>query len=234
MERKLFTALARDVAQLLSVAALAVLLGTPAVAEEKLPEVTEDGLHLLKDTKARVVYARPGATLEPYSKVMLVDCFVAFVDDYVHDYNLDQLGLSGRITDKDIEKIKKTLADEFRNKFTEVLTKDGHAVVDEAGPDVLLLRPAIINLYIEAPDIRADFSRVIVDSAGQMTLYMEMYDSATSTLLARVIDPQADDKAFAQAATRVSNKAAADRIIKGWASLLSAHLSEVKQQKAAN
>ena len=129
---------------------------------KSLPEVSEDGLHLLKDTKARVVYAKPGATLEPYSKVMLVDCFVAFRDDYKHDYNLDQMGLSGRITDKDIEKIKDTLADEFKKKFTEVLTKDGHAVVDEAGPDVLLLRPAIINLDITAPDVRASFSRVIV------------------------------------------------------------------------
>ena len=197
---------------------------------ESLPEVSKDGLHLLKDTKARVVYAKPGATLEPYTKVMLVDCFVAFRDDYQHDYNLDQMGLSGRITDKDIEKIKENLADEFKKKFTEVLTKSGNPVVDETGPDVLLLRPAIINLYIEAPDVRSDFSRVIVDSAGQMTLYMELYDSATSTLLARVVDPQADDKAFAQVANRATNKVAADRIIKNWASLLSAHLSDVKQK----
>lgn len=197
---------------------------------ESLPEVSKDGLHLLKDTKARVVYAKPGATLEPYTKVMILDCFVAFKDDYQHDYNLDQMGLSGRITDKDIEKIKENLADEFKKKFTEVLTKSGHPVVDETGPDVLLLRPAIINLYIEAPDVRSGFSRVIVDSAGQMTLYMELYDSATSTLLARVVDPQADDKAFAQVANRATNKVAADRIIKNWASLLSAHLSDVKQK----
>lgn len=52
------------------------LMSVPAVwAKEtkSLPEVSEDGLHLLKDTKARVVYAKPGASLEPYSKVMLVD-----------------------------------------------------------------------------------------------------------------------------------------------------------------
>ena len=160
---------------LICIIALSFMSASSAWAKktESLPEVGKDGLHLLKDTKAQVVYAKPGATLEPYTKVMLVDCFVAFRDDYQHDYNLGRMGLSGRITDKDIEKIKKNLADEFKEKFTEVLTKDGHAVVDETGPDVLLLRPAIINLYIEAPDVRSDFSRVIVDSAGQMTLYME-------------------------------------------------------------
>jgi len=230
MNKKSFTSSSRYATQLLAGFALVALLITPAIAKDKLPEVSEDGLHLMKDSKARVVYAKPGATLDPYTKVMLVDCFVAFRDDYKHDYNLEQMGLSGRINDKDIEKIKTELADEFKKKFTEVLTKDGHAVVDEAGPDTLLVRPAIINLYVTAPDVRANFSRVIVDSAGQMTLYMELYDSATNTLLARVVDPQADNKAFAEAATRVSNKAAADRIIKRWASLLSEHLGDVKQK----
>ena len=228
MKRKPFTSKSLLVTRLLSGFALAALLCAPAMAKQEQPEVSEDGLHLLKDTKARVVYAKPGASLEQYTKVMLVDCYVAFMDDYQHDYNLDQMGLSGRISDKDLEKIKKNLAEEFKKKFTEVLTKDGYAVVDETGPDVLLLRPAIINLYIEAPDIRSDFSRVIVRSAGQMTLYMELYDSATSTLLARVVDPQADDKAFAEPANRATNKAAADRIIKRWASLLSEHLGDLK------
>ena len=213
---------------------LAILLFSVSTAwakQEALPEVSKDGLHLLKDTKARVVYAAPGATLDPYSKVMIVDCFVAFRDDYKHDYNLDHMGLDGRISDKDLEKIKKKLAEEFKKEFVKVLTKDGHSVVDEAGSDVLLLRPAIINLDITAPDLlSAGFTRVVVRSAGQMTLYMELYDSATSTLLARVIDPQADDRGFAQEANRVTNRSAADRIIKGWAELLSSHLSDVKQK----
>ena len=230
MKRKSLTSLTLLVTRLLAGFALAALLCTPAIAKKELPEVSEDGLHLLKDTKARVVYAQPGATLDQYTKVKILDCFVAFREDYKHDYNLDQMGLSGRITDKDIEKIKDAVAEEFNKVFTKVLTEDGHAVVDETGPDTLLLRPAIINLDITAPDVRANFSRIIVNSAGQMTLYMELYDSATSTLLARVVDPQADDKAFAEVANRVTNRAAADRIIKRWASLLSEHLGDVKQK----
>lgn len=214
-----------------SLAILLLSVSTAWAKKETLPEVSKDGLHLLKDTKARVVYAKPGATLDPYSRVMIVDCFVQFRDDYKHDYNLDQMGLEGRISDKDLEKIKKKLAEEFKKEFTKVLTRDGHSVVDETGPDVLLLRPAIINLDITAPDLlSAGFTRVVVRSAGQMTLYMELYDSATSTLLARVIDPQADERAFAQEANRVTNRSAADRIIKGWAELLSSQLSDVKQK----
>ena len=62
-----------------------------------------------------------------------------------------------------------------------------------------------------------------------MTLYMEMYDSATSTLIARVVDPQADNEGFAQRANRVTNKAAADRMLRHWAELLAKHLEEAKK-----
>jgi hypothetical protein len=67
-----------------------------------------------------------------------------------------------------------------------------------------------------------------------MTLYMELYDSATSELLARVIDPREDPGVMAGPANRVTNKAAADRIISRWANLLATHLSEVKQGGAGS
>jgi hypothetical protein len=217
-------------ARLLALTALTALFCAPAIAKkEQLPEVDQDGLHLIKDSKVAVAYAKPGASLEPYTRLKILDCFVDFQKDWQRDYNMDQLGLDGRVTDKDAEEIKKNLAAEFNKVFTEVLTKNGFAVVDETGPDVLLLRPALINVDVTAPDIaRTGMSRTWVRSAGAMTLYMEFYDSATSTLLARVADPQADSDAMAQQANRVTNRAAADRILRSWAELLAKHLGEVK------
>lgn len=61
-----------------------------------------------------------------------------------------------------------------------------------------------------------------------MTLYMEMYDGQTDELLARVIDPRADPDTVPKVASGVTNKAAADRIIRRWVSLLSTHLTQVK------
>lgn len=216
------------VAGILASVILAMAMTSTAWAKEKLPEVSKDGLHLLKHTKVRIAYAKPGASLEKYSKVKILECFVQFKKNYERDYNLNEVGLSGRITDKDITTIKTRLAAEFKKEFTKVLTKAGHEVVDDVGPEVLLLRPAIINLDVTAPDtMRADFSTTVVASAGQMTLYMELYDSASSELLARVIDPQAGrDSGIAN---RVTNKASADQILRHWADLLSKHLGDVKQ-----
>ena len=118
----------------------------------------------------------------------------------------------------------------YHKIFTKVLTEGGHEVVTEKGDDVLLLRPAIINLDVTSPDVlSAGFTRTYVASAGQMTLYMEMYDSATSTLIARVIDPEAGDSGgIAMEANRVSNKLEADQILRRWAKLLNDHLAGMK------
>lgn len=209
---------------------VAMLVGAPAAAGDKLPEVDSDGLHLVKDSKVRIAYVRPGATLGQYRRVMLLDCYVEFVEDWQRDYNMSQLGLSGRVSDKDAERIKRDLAAEFRKVFTDELTKKGYPVVEEPAPDVLLLRPALINVDVTAPDIlSASRSRTYVQSAGAMTLYMELYDATTETLLARVIDPQADDPAWAQRADRVTNKAAADRILRDWAELLAKRIGDMTE-----
>lgn len=202
--------------------------------EDKLPEVDSQGLHLIKDSKVRVAYALPGASLAAYNKVKLLDTYVAFKKNYQRDYNLQEVGLEGRVTDKDLEGVKTRLAAEFTKEFTKVLTKKGYPVVDETGPDVLLLRPAIINLNVAAPDTMrgSAMSATIVRSAGDMTLYMELYDSATSKLIARVIDPQTDYDGFAERANRVTNKAAADQIIGRWATLLAKRLDEAKESSA--
>jgi hypothetical protein len=210
---------------------LALSMASPAWAKDKLPEVTKDGLHLLKNTEAEAVYLKPGASLNQYIKVKILDTFVQFKKGYERDYNLNEVGLEGRVTDKDMASIKTKLAAEFKKEFTKELNKKGYAVVDETGPEVLLLRPAIINLDVTAPDLRrSGFNTTVVNSAGQMTLYLELYDSVSSALLARVIDPQADR--MGGVANSVTNKADADQILRRWADLLSQHLGDVKQKSS--
>jgi RNase H-fold protein (predicted Holliday junction resolvase) len=94
---------------------------------------------------------------------------------------------------------------------------------------VLLLRPALLNVEVNAPDIMtAGISRTVVRSAGQMTLYLELWDPSTKTLLARVEDAREDDQAFGQMANRATNKAAADQILREWAEELRKRLDTVR------
>ncbi|HEY6598787.1 MAG TPA: DUF3313 family protein, partial [Pseudomonadales bacterium] len=148
------------------------------------PAVSSDGLHLVKHTKFAVVYVKPGASLKAYDKFALLDCFVSFRKGWREDMEDDSTNM---ISDADIKRIETELAARFKQVFEKELEAGGFQLSADAGADVLVLRPAIINLDMEAPPNDWDPSeQTYSSSAGQMTLYLELYDSLTSTLLARV------------------------------------------------
>jgi hypothetical protein len=219
-------------------AGLALGFSAELPAEDPRPEVSSEGLQLQKDTKTRVVYLRPGASFAQYNRVAILDCFVEFAKDWQRDYNRNVAGTQNRVSTDDMERIKTAVAAEFKKIFTEELqNKGGYQVVDVAAPDVLVLRPAIVNLVVTAPDLMtANMGRTIVDSAGQMTLYLELWDSADSEILARIMDAKAD-RGFGgrgQTANRVTNNAAADLILRSWAEELRKHLDAVRGPSAGN
>lgn len=210
-----------------------LLAAAPLCAETTWDQTSPDGLQLTKQSRSGAVYVKPGATFSQYQRLALLDCFVDFAKNWQRDYNEDVPGLQGRVTTDDMDRIKKELAAEFRRVFTEELqTKGGYQIVDVAAPDVLVLRPAILNLVVNAPETETSppMSVAIVSSAGQMTLYLELWDSTTNTILARVVDTEVDNGmgGMAQAGNAVTNKAAADRILKDWADRLRKRLDEVR------
>ncbi len=206
------------------------LLVAPVVAKEKskLPETTKDGLQLQHHTKLGAVYLKPGASLADYNKIKIVDCFVSFEKNWQRNFNRDSIELDEHITTQEMQKIKAALAAEFPKVFTKVLVKGGYQVVDDVGEDVLLLRPAIINLTVTAPDLpSAGMRREIVSSNGSMTLYMELYDSQTSAKFAEVIDAEeVGGNGFAQDANKVTNKFEFDATLEAWAKILLKRLDE--------
>ncbi len=56
-----------------------------AAKKEEPPQVTEDGLHLVPDSKLALVYADPEADLGFYSKVYLVEATVTFKKNWARD-----------------------------------------------------------------------------------------------------------------------------------------------------
>jgi hypothetical protein len=216
-------------------AVLALAAAPSLAAREKPPEVSPEGLHLVKSSRDRLVYVRPGATLAQYKRVAILDCQVEFKKDWERDFNDSQVGLQDRVTDDDVNRMKTALADEFKKVFTDELqNKGGYQVVDVVAPDVLLLRPALINVDVYAPDLQTPgFTRTVVRSAGQMTLFLELWDPSNKTLLARVMDAEEDPNSMPQVASSVSNRSAADRILREWAKDLREHLDAATKGSAS-
>ena len=211
-------------------AGLTVVCAAGNAAKEAPPEVTQDGLHLYKQTKERLAYVRPGATFTQYKRVAILDCYVEFSKDWVNDYNRDQRDPSRQIRNSDLDRAKKALQGDFKKIFTEELQEGGlYQVAVSGGPDVLVLRPALINIQVSAPDLMtAGRSATYVQSAGTMTIYLELWDSASNTILARVMDGRADPALYGQRSSSVTNRAAADRMMRSWADELRSRLDLVR------
>ena len=205
-------------------------------AAEAPPQVSKDGLQLKTHTKQRVVYVKPGATFNQYKRVMILDCYVAMAKDWQQNYNASEgAELDRQVTDADVQRIESTLSAEFKKVFTSELQKGGYQVTTTPAPDVLLLRPAIINVRVTAPDLMtAGMDVNVITSAGSGTFYLELWDPSTNTILARAMDAEADQQPFAQQANAVTNRQAADIILRKWADDLVRHLDAVRGKPPSN
>lgn len=210
------------------VMAIMLMALPPVFAEQQEPPETHDGLTLVSDRKVAAAYVDPEADFSVYNKIMIVDCYVAFKKDWRIEKNSSGSGISVRASD--MERIKADTAALFRDVFTEKLVaNDGYEIVTAPGEDVLLIRPAIIDLDIEAPHTAsASRTRTYTTTAGAATLYIELYDSVTGDILARAADRQvaASSSGYLSYTNRVTNRADARRMLGKWADLLREKLDE--------
>lgn len=220
----------RGVVTLLTVVVLCTFGLGPAVAAEKEepPQVSHDGLRLLPDTEVAMVYLKPDVDFTGYKRIMILDAYVAFRKGWASDQRRTSVQ---KVTNRDIERMKRDVADLFREVFVEELgAEGGYPVVEGAEDDVLLLRPAIIDLDVTAPDLdTASRSYNYSASAGGATLFLEVYDSVSGEILARALDRKVVNSPghVMRWTNKSTNRAAARKVLSGWASLLRTRLDEI-------
>jgi len=210
-----------------------VSLSTAAKSKNEIPEYTVEGLKLVPDTEnIALVWAEPGANLSQYDRVYLVEPYVAFKKNWKRDQNRGSL----RVSSSDMERIKKNVSELFMEVFTAELEKGGYTLANVRAEDVLIVKPAIIDLDVNAPDVRtAGRASTFTTSAGSMTLYLELYDSETDDLLAKALDVKAErDSGYMEWQTRVANYAAAKRMMQPWAEALRKGLDKARDVNNQN
>lgn len=209
---------------LVTVASACILCAGSVFAWESYPDQTDDGLDRIESRKVDAVYWKEGASLSGYDRVRIGDVSVSFRKNWLRDQNRDRRSVADRVTAEDMHDIREALAGMFREEFTKVLEKGGYDVVDEDAPDVLLLEPSIVDLDVSAPDIgmrQPGITRTYTTSAGEMTLNLDLRDSATNALIGRAIDRREDRSAGTiQYSSAITNRADANRILRSWAAIL--------------
>lgn len=196
--------------------------------DDQLPEVTVDGLHLVRDAQMAIVYAKPDVDLSQYKRIYLIKPQVSFRKNWLEGQN----SIPGHTVRKaDMERIKSELASLFTEVFRQELQNNGgYVLVDTAADDVLAVRPAIYDLDVFAPDTPGTSgSRGLIPSVGTMSLYMELIDSVTGDVLVKAFDNKYDrTRTRIQVQNRVRNEAAAREMLGEWAQTLRQALDEAR------
>jgi hypothetical protein len=167
-----------------------------------------------------MAYIHPEADFSVFKRVAILEPFVAFRSNWQRDQNRSR---SRNVRAGDVERIKADVADLLRDVFVERLQAAGFDVVNEAGDDVLVLRPAIIDLDVTAPDLRrAGRSRTYTATGGAATLYIELMDSISGQKLGRAADRQVARRGGGMMTwnNRVTNTTDARRMFGRWADKL--------------
>jgi hypothetical protein len=185
----------------------------------KPPLLTSEGLVRVEHTRLDLLYAKPGLDLGGYRRIALLHAEVAFREGWDRDRRSER----SRIRPEDVERIENDVARELGNAFLRALQGDGvYEVVEEPAAGVLLLRPAIVDLDVSAPDLlAAGRGRTLSASSGSATLLLEIYDGGTLELLLRAVDRRrARTGSTLVWQSRATNLAQARRTFDRWARLL--------------
>jgi hypothetical protein len=211
-----------------------LLSAAPAWAAENDAGHIHDNLVRVEEAKVAAAYIDPDADFSEFKRVAIIEPMVSFRANWQRDQNRSR---SHNVSSRDMQRIKSDVATMFERVFTERLEAAGLDVVEVAGDDVLLLRPAIVDLDITAPDTRsAGRSRNFTTSTGAATLFIELYDSVTGDLLGRAADRQVVRQAGGMLSwsNSVTNSADARRMIGRWADQLVTFLQSHYNGSAAD
>jgi hypothetical protein len=205
------------------------LLLSPVIAFAADPSETSiEGLELVEKSRSGHLYTDPGAEWSNYTRINLEAASVEFRKHWKRDQNRSY---PHKVDNDDVEKIKSELAELFNDIFTTELTENGgYTIVEETGKDVLIIKPAITELDIAAPDtMRAYRSRSFTQEAGRMTLNVEIFDSLTGDLLEQAKErKRVPYRHWFQLTNSVTNRADAQRMLSSWARELRARLDEAR------
>jgi len=219
----------------IAILAWALMLHPALQAEEEAKDTqmrTFDNLVPVDDAAVAMAYIDPDADFGVFKRVAILEPQVAFRSNWQRDQNRSR---TRNISTRDMDRMKADVATLFERIFEERLEAAGYEVVEVTGDDVLLLRPAIVDLDVTVPDTRSPGrTRTFSSTAGAATLYIELFDALTGDIVGRAADRQAVRRAGGMLSwsNSVTNSAEARRMFGGWADtlveFLDAHYSPKK------
>ena len=215
-----------------SLSALALLMlgcasPPPTIDTSPGAEVSFDGLHRVLNSSADEAWARPDLDLSGFTKIRVVGVGIEFRPGGESGRSWTARSRGGPFEVTEQQKVQ--LARIVAEAFLEELEKSEHfTIVEENGPDVLLIRGALLDVVSYVPPEGVGRSDVFLRQVGEATLVLEIRDSITDTILVRAVDRRAAERAGGELmrSNVVNNVAEVRRLARRWASTLRQRLDE--------
>ena len=214
----------------LSILALLAILTTacttapPSIDTSEGAEATFDGLYPVLNARADAAWAAPGMDLSGYTKIMLRGEEIEYRPGGETGRTMMARSRGGpyEVTEAQRERLQAIV----RDAFLEELGKSTRfTLVDEPGPDVLLISGTLLDVVSYVPPESTGRTEVFLSTVGEATLVLEVRDSITHAIFARAVDRGAAESMGRdlQRSTRALNAAEVRRLVERWArSLLEA------------
>ncbi len=198
----------------------------PTFAEPDEAETTFDGLTPVRGTIMDRVWARRDIDLTAYSKIMLEEIGVEFRDS-PRPYSgragtSGQARLSGQTEFALDDDTRALFIEEISTAFVEELKRsDVFTIVDEPGPDVLLVRGGLLDVVSMVPPETTGRSRIFIDRVGEATVVLEVRASESRAIFLRAVDRRAAERPGTMVESNsVTNRAEVRRLGRRWGGIL--------------
>jgi Protein of unknown function (DUF3313) len=214
---------------------LALVLGacatpTPTLDTGPDADVSFDGLHEIKNSAAARAWAAPDVDLSGYAKIKLQSAGIEYrpggeSGGRTMSSRSRSRGGPYEITEAQKERIAKVVGEVV---LEELGKSEKFTLVNESGPDVLVIRVALLDVVSMVPPDTIGRSDVFLSSVGEATLVLEIRDSITDAIFVRAIDRRIaeDMSGRLTRSTAPTNTAEVKRLIRRWMSTLRERLDE--------
>ncbi|MDH4054775.1 MAG: DUF3313 domain-containing protein [Gammaproteobacteria bacterium] len=190
----------------------------PTIDTSEGAVATFDGLYPVLNSRADAAWAAPGMDLSGYTKIMLRGEGIEYRPG----------GESGRtmmarsnashyeVTEAQRERLLATVREAF---LKELGKSTRFTLVDEPGPDVLMIRGALLDVVSFVPPDTVGRTEVFLSSVGEATLVLEIRDSITHAIFARAVDRDAAEamSGTLQRSNRPMNTSEVRQMVQRWA-----------------
>ena len=203
----------------------------PTINTSVSAERTYDGLYPIENTLVDRAWARADLDLGGYTKIKFEAAGINFRPTRTRTGSRMAHGSSEtafHISQANRERLRATFAEAFRAEMPKL---ERFEITDQSGPDVLLVRGALVDVVSHVPEEPIDGADIYLDTVGEATLLIEMVDSETGAVLLRAADRRAAEYQNLNLPSNiVTNWQEVRRLADFWAGQLRQRLDDIANQ----